>query len=96
MAQTTLSDMQEMVRRREGRLGEKQQILHLISAVGQLAEAIEHEEQLPDKIGGVLYHLMALANTYGLDMEYCVPSDLIPHPTAPRRVSRDVDFRPLD
>ena len=35
----TLSYIQEMVRRREGRLGEKQQLLHLMRATGDLAWA---------------------------------------------------------
>ena len=39
----TLAYVQEMVRRKEGRLGEKQQILRLMDAVGRLAHAIDRE-----------------------------------------------------
>ena len=42
----TLAYMQEMVRRREGRLGEKQQILRLMSAVGRLADSLEDEKEI--------------------------------------------------
>ena len=65
----TLAYMQEMVRRREGRLGEKQQILRLMSAVGRLAESLEDERQISAALGDVLYNTLALANTYGIDYD---------------------------
>ena len=65
----TLAYMQEMVRRREGRMGEKQQILKLMSAVGRLADSIDDEREISAALGDVLYNTLALANTYGIDME---------------------------
>lgn len=44
----TLAYVQEMVRRKEGRLGEKQQILRLMDAVGRLAHAIDREEGMEE------------------------------------------------
>ena len=90
----TLAYMQEMVRRREGRLGEKQQILRLMSAVGRLAESLEDERQISAALGDVLYNTLALANTYGIDMEDCVP-DSVPMPQQDRKSARGLDFRPL-
>ena len=65
----TLAYVQEMVRRKEGRLGEKQQILRLMDAVGRLAHAIDREEGMEEAFGDILYNTLALANTYGIDME---------------------------
>lgn len=90
----TLAYMQEMVRRREGRLGEKQQILRLMSAVGRLADSIEEEEEIRSALGDVLYNTLALANTYGIDMEDCVPAS-VPMPQQERKAARGLDFRPL-
>ena len=61
----TLAYVQEMVRRKEGRLGEKQQILRLMDAVGRLAHAIDREEGMEEAFGDILYNTLALANTYG-------------------------------
>ena len=90
----TLAYMQEMVRRREGRLGEKQQILRLMSAVGRLADSLEDEREISAALGDVLYNTLALANTYGIDMEDCVP-DTVPMPQQDRKPARGLDFRPL-
>ena len=90
----TLAYMQEMVRRREGRMGEKQQILKLMSAVGRLADSIDDESEISEALGDVLYNTLALANTYGIDMEDCVP-DSVPMPRHEKRPARGLDFRPL-
>lgn len=90
----TLAYMQEMVRRREGRLGEKQQILRLMSAVGRLADSLEDEREISTALGDVLYNTLALANTYGIDMEDCLP-DTVPTPQQDRKPARGLDFRPL-
>ncbi len=90
----TLAYIQEMVRRREGRLGEKQQLLRLIGAVGRLADAIEREEEMGTALGDILYNTMALANTYGIDMEDCVPA-AVPVPPQEKKAARNLDFRPL-
>ena len=90
----TLAYMQEMVRRREGRMGEKQQILKLMSAVGRLADSIDDESEISEALGDVLYNTLALANTYGIDMEDCVP-DSVPMPRHEQKPARGLDFRPL-
>ena len=90
----TLAYIQEMVRRREGRLGEKQQLLHLVGAVGRLAEAIDDESKIEEALGDVLYNTFALANTYGIDMEECLPGS-VPAAKQEKRATRGVDFRPL-
>ena len=90
----TLAYMQEMVRRREGRMGEKQQILKLMSAVGRLADSIDDERESSTALGDVLYNTLALANTYGIDMEDCVP-DSVPVPQQGKKPARGLDFRPL-
>lgn len=93
-SEITLAYMQEMVRRREGRLGEKQQLLRLMSAVGRLCDAIEHEQEMETALGEILYNTMALANTYGIDIEDCVPA-AVPMPPQEKKAARDLDFRPL-
>ncbi|MGI5885086.1 MAG: hypothetical protein ACOX83_08990 [Candidatus Spyradocola sp.] len=90
----TLSYIQEMVRRREGRLGEKQQLLHLMRAMGDLARAVEQEEGMEGAIGDMLYNLCALANTYGIDIEDCLPES-VPVPQQEKKNARGLDFRPL-
>ena len=90
----TLSYIQEMVRRREGRLGEKQQLLHLMRAMGDLAQSVEREEGMEGAIGDMLYNLFALANTYGIDIEDCLPES-VPVPQQEKRTARGLDFRPL-
>ena len=90
----TLSYIQEMVRRREGRLGEKQQLLHLMRAMGDLAQAVEREEGMEGAIGDMLYNLFALANTYGIDIEDCLPES-VPVPQQEKRTARGLDVRPL-
>ena len=90
----TRSYIQEMVRRSEGRLGEKQQLLHLMRAMGSLAEAVEREEGLEGAIGDMLYNLFALANTYGIDVEDCIP-ETVPMPPQEKRAAKGLDFRPL-
>lgn len=91
----TLAYMQEMVRRKEGRLGEKQQILRLMASVGRLADAMEHEEQIDAMLGEILYNTVALANTYGIDMENCLPN-AVPMPQQEKKDRRNLDFRPLE
>ncbi len=90
----TLAYVQEMVRRKEGRLGEKQQILRLMDAVGRLAHAIDREEGMEEAFGDILYNTLALANTYGIDMEDCIPGS-VPMPAQEKKPSRNLDFRPL-
>ena len=90
----TLAYIQEIVRRREGRLGEKQQLLHLVGAVGRLAECIDDEDHIEEALGDVLYNTLALANTYGIDMEDCIPGS-VPVTKQDKRNNRGVDFRPL-
>ena len=90
----TLANIQEMVRRKEGRMGEKQQILKLVSAVGRLAESLEDEREISQALGEVLYNTLALANTYGIDMEDCVPES-VPTARQEKRAARELDFRPL-
>ena len=90
----TLASMQEMVRRKEGRLGEKQQLLRLVSAVGRLAENIDDEKRIEDALSDVLYNTLALANTYGIDMEACM-ADSVPGAQQGKRAARSLDFRPL-
>jgi len=90
----TLASMQEMVRRKEGRLGEKQQLLRLVSAVGRLAESMDDEYHIEEALGDVLYNTLALANTYGIDMEDCM-MDAVPGTQQDKRAPRSVDFRPL-
>ena len=90
----TLAYMQEMVRRREGRLGVEQQILRLMSAVGRLADSLEDEREISTALGDVLYNTLALANTYGIDMEDCLP-DTVTTPQQDRKPARGLDFRPL-
>ena len=90
----TLAYVQEMVRRKEGRLGEKQQILRLMDAVGRLAHAIDREEGMEEAFGDILYNTLALANTYGIDMEDCIP-DSVPMPAQEKKPPRNLDFRPL-
>ena len=76
----TLAYVQEMVRRKEGRLGEKQQILRLMDAVGRLAHAIDREEGMEE--------------AYGIDMEDCIPGS-VPMPAQEKKPPRNLDFRPL-
>ena len=90
----TLSYMQDLVRRREGRLGEKQQLLRLVGAVGRLAESIDEETRIEEALGDVLYNTLALANTYGIEMEDCLP-ETVPGTKQEKRPARGVDFRPL-
>lgn len=90
----TLAYMQELVRRREGRLGEKQQLLRLVSAVGRLAESIDDERRIEEALGDVLYNTLALANTYGIDMEDCLP-ETASSSAQEKRSPRGLDFRPL-
>ena len=63
----TLAYVQEMVRRKEGRLGEKQQILRLMDAVGRLAHAIDREEGMEEAFGDILYNTLGqyLRHRYG-------------------------------
>ena len=91
----TLASMQEMVRRKEGRLGEKQQLLRLVSAVGRLAESMDDERRIEEALGDVLYNTLALANTYGVDMEECMVDSAHSAQQDKQHAARSLDFRPL-